>query len=143
MARGAPEDRFAGLAEPAALAREIPDLDLVDHEMPSPPPRQAPARAAEATALGVTGVTKSGGATGSAGIGGMVLVTSHGFTGAYIVSHHYLSMVAIAGDGTAMERDYDFTSALHAADLEDAEKIGHSAGERAVRRLNPRKVATG
>jgi PmbA protein len=143
MARVAPEDRFAGLADPAALARDIPDLDLIDHELPSPARLEALARAAEATALGVKGVTKSGGATGSAGIGGMVLVTSHGFTGAYIVSHHYLSMVAIAGDGTAMERDYDFTSALHAADLEDAEKIGHSAGERAVRRLNPRKVATG
>jgi len=73
----------------------------------------------------------------------MVLVTSHGFSGAYIASHHNLSMVAIAGEGTAMERDYDFSSALHAADLDDAEKIGRSAGERAVRRLNPRKVPTG
>ena len=34
------------------------------------------------------------------------------------------------------------TSALHAADLEAAEKIGRIAGERAVRRLNPRKVET-
>jgi PmbA protein len=50
--------------------------------------------------------------------------------------------VAIAGEGTGMERDYDFTSALHAADLEAAEKIGRSAGERAIRRLNPRKVET-
>src|SRR5215469_3871111 len=35
MARVAPEDRFAGLAEPALLAREIPDLDLLDPELPS------------------------------------------------------------------------------------------------------------
>jgi PmbA protein len=143
MARAAPEDRFAGLADPAALARDIPDLDLIDPELPSPARLEALAHAAEQAALDVKGVTKSSGATASAGIGGMVLVTSHGFGGAYIVSHHSLSMVAIAGDGTAMERDYDFTSALHAADLYDAEKIGHSAGERAVRRLNPRKVATG
>ena len=53
-----------------------------------------------------------------------------------------MSAMAIAGEGTGMERDYDFTSALHAADLEAAEKIGRSAGERAVRRLNPRKVET-
>ena len=51
-------------------------------------------------------------------------------------------MTAIAGEGTGMERDYDYSSALHAADLESPEKIGRTAGERAVKRLNPRKVAT-
>jgi PmbA protein len=143
MARVAPEDRFAGLADRAVLAHDTPDLDLIDQELPTPARLEALARTAEATALGVKNVTKSGGASASAGIGGLVLVTSHGFSGAYLASHHNLSMVAIAGDGTAMERDYDFSSALHGADLEDAKKIGRSAGERAVRRLNPRKVATG
>ena len=70
----------------------------------------------------------------------MVLVTSHGFPGAYLGSRHGLSMTAIAGEGTAMERDYDYSSALHAADLEAPEKLGRTAGERAVARLNPRKV---
>jgi len=143
MARVAPEDRFVGLADPAALARDIPDLDLIDGALPTPARLEALAQTAEESALSVKGITKSGGASASAGIGGLVLVTSHGFSGAYIASHHSLSMVAISGDGTSMERDYDFSSALHAADLEDAEKIGRSAGERAVRRLNPRKVATG
>jgi PmbA protein len=69
-------------------------------------------------------------------------VTSHGFHGASLGSSHSISMSAIAGDGTGMETDYDYTSALHAADLEAAERIGRSAGERAVERLNPRKVAT-
>jgi len=71
-----------------------------------------------------------------------VLATSHGFRGAYVSSRHSISAMAIAGEGTGMERDYDFTSALHASDLEAAEKIGRSAGERAIRRLNPRKVET-
>jgi PmbA protein len=143
MARVAPEDRFAGLAERAALARDVADLDLIDPELPTTARLEALARAAEEAALAVDGVSKSGGASASAGIGGMVLVTSHGFRGAYLASHHNLSMVAIAGEGTGMERDYDFSSALHAADLDDAAKIGHSAGERAVKRLNPRKVPTG
>src|ERR1700724_293498 len=90
----------------------------------------------------VKGVTKSEGASASAGIGGMVLATSHGFRGAYLSSRQGVSMSAIAGDGTGMERDYDFTSALHASDLDAAEAIGRSAGERAVARINPRKVAT-
>ena len=51
-------------------------------------------------------------------------------------------MTAIAGEGTGMERDYDYSAARHAADLESAEKIGRTAGERAVARLNPRKVST-
>ena len=41
-----------------------------------------------------------------------------------------------------MENDYDFSSKLHGADLDAPEKIGRTAGERAVKRLNPRKVAT-
>ena len=72
----------------------------------------------------------------------MVLVTSHGFRGAYLSSGQSVAMTAIAGEGTAMERDYDYSYVLHGADLEPAEKVGRTAGERAVERLNPRKVAT-
>jgi PmbA protein len=142
MARVAPEDRFAGLADPSLLARDIPDLDLIDPELPAVTTLEQRAKRAEAAGLAVKGVTKSEGASASAGIGGMVLATSDGFRGAYLSSRQGLSMVAIAGDSTAMERDYDFTSALHASDLDDAEQIGRSAGERAVARINPRKVPT-
>jgi len=142
MARAAPEDKFAGLADAALLAHDFPDLDLLDHELPTITELEAMARAAEAAGLGVKGVAKSGGASASAGIGGMVLVTSHGFRGAYLSSRHGVSMTAIAGSGTGMERDYDYSSVLHAADLESPEKIGRTAGERAVERINPRKVST-
>ena len=142
MARVAPEDQFAGLAAPAELAKKIPVLDLLDPQLPSVAQLEERARAAEAAALAVKGVAKSGGASASAGIGGVVLVTSTGFTGAYLASRHGLSMQAIAGEGTHMERDYDFSSAIHAADLESPEAIGRSAGERAVKRLNPKKVST-
>ena len=142
MARAAPEDKFAGLADAALLAHDFPDLDLIDPELPTIIELEAMARAAEVAGLAVKGVAKSGGASASAGIGGMVLVTSHGFRGAYLGSRHGLSMTAIAGSGTGMERDYDYSSVLHAADLESPEKIGRTAGERALERLNPRKVST-
>jgi PmbA protein len=142
MARAAPEDKFAGLADPALLARAFPDLDLLDPDMPGVDVLERRARAAERAGLGVAGVSKSGGASASAGIGGMVLVTSHGFRGATLGSRHSVSMSAIAGSGTGMEQDYDFSSTLHADDLEAADLIGRRAGERAVERLNPRKVAT-
>jgi PmbA protein len=142
MARATPEDRFAGLADAARLAQAIPDLDLLDPDLPSVATLEERALRAEAAGLAVKGVSKSEGASASAGVGGMVLATSHGFRGAYLSSRQGLSMVAIAGDGTAMERDYEFSSTLHAADLDSAERIGKLAGERAVARINPRKVAT-
>jgi PmbA protein len=142
MARAAPDDKYAGLADAALLAHTFPDLDLIDRDLPSVPELEAMAQAAEQAGLAVKGVAKSGGASASAGIGGMVLVTSHGFRGAYLGSRHGVSMTAIAGEGTGMERDYDYSSALHASDLESPEKVGRTAGERAIERLNPRKVST-
>ncbi len=142
MARVAPEDKFAGLADQSLLAHDFPDLDLVDRELPTVAQLERNARAAEAAGLAVKGVTKSGGASASGGIVGMVLVTSHGFRGAYLGSRHGISMTAIAGSGTGMERDYDYSSVLHAADLESPDKIGRTAGMRAVERLNARKVTT-
>jgi PmbA protein len=142
MARAAPEDEYAGLADPTLLAHDFPDLDLMDPEMPSVAELEAMARTAEQAALAVKGVAKSGGASASAGFGGMVLVTSTGFRGAFLGSNHGVSITAIAGEGTAMERDYDYSSVRHAEDLESPEKIGRTAGERAVERLNPRKVST-
>jgi len=143
MARAAPEDPFNGLADRERLAKKFPDLDLVDPELPSTSRLETLALEAEQAAMVVKGVTKSAGASASAGIGGMVLVTSDGFSGAYIGSQHSLAMTAIAGKDTAMERDYDYSSVLHAADLEKPAAIGRNAGERAVKRLNPRKVPSG
>ncbi|EFI51159.1 peptidase U62 modulator of DNA gyrase [Afipia sp. 1NLS2] len=142
MAKVAPEDAFVGLADPALLAKDFPNLDLLDRDVPSLDVLERRAHEAEEAALAVKGVTKSSGASASSGIGGMVLVTSTGFHGAYLRSSQGISMTAIAGEGTGMERDYDFTSAIHGADLASPRDIGQSAGERAVARVNPRKVKT-
>jgi PmbA protein len=142
MARVAPEDRYVGLADPALLARDFPELDLLDPDVPSIAELERRAQEAEAAGLSVKGVTKSGGASASAGIGGMVLVTSTGFHGSYLRSSQGFSMTAISGEGTGMERDYDFSSAPHAEDLDSPAAVGKKAGERAVARVNPRKVET-
>ncbi|MFO1111509.1 MAG: TldD/PmbA family protein [Bradyrhizobium sp.] len=142
MARVAPEDKYVGLADPALLARDFPELDLLDPEIPTTAELERRAQQAEAAGLAVKGVTKSGGASASSGVGGMVLVTSTGFHGSYLRSSHGISMTAISGEGTGMERDYDYTSALHASDLATPESVGRKAAERAVARANPRKVET-
>jgi len=142
MARVAPDDKYVGLADPSLLATEFPDLDLLDPKVPSVAELERRAQEAEAAAMMVKGVSKSGGASASAGIGGMVLVTSSGFHGSYLRSSQGISMTAISGEGTGMERDYDYTSAPHASDLDSPEQVGRRAAERAVARANPRKVET-
>ena len=142
MARVAPDDKHVGLADPDLLATTFPDLDVLDPVVPTVGELERRAIEAEAAALAVQGVTKSGGASASTGICGMVLVTSTGFHGSYLRSSHGVSMTAIVGDGTKMERDYDFSSALHASDLASPAAVGKLAGERTVARANPRKVAT-
>jgi PmbA protein len=143
MAHVAPEDRFAGLADPARLAQSFPDLDLLDPTIVSADDLTETALAAEDAARAVEGITNSGGASASWRLGGLVLATSHGFSGAYTASRFAISASAIAGSGTHMERDYEMEARIYRADLPDPAEIGHRAAERAVRRLNPRQMKTG
>ncbi|MBI2717782.1 MAG: TldD/PmbA family protein [Rhizobiales bacterium] len=140
MAKLAPPDPFAGIAEPDQLATSFPDLDLVSERLPSPAELEALARSAEDAALAVKGVTKSSGADASAGDRTIALAISNGFARAYRRTGVSVSVSAIAGDSTRMERDYDYSSAVHLADLESPEIVGRRAGERAAKRLHPRKV---
>jgi len=143
MARVSPEDPFACLADEKDLARSYPDLQLFDPtDVPTDDLREA-ALEMEQAALDVKGISNSSGAGASAGMGGLVLVTSHGFSGSYMASRFGRSVSVIAGEGTKMERDYDFDSRLYAAELDDPKLIGRRAGERTVKRVNPRQVDTG
>jgi PmbA protein len=142
MARAVPEDPYCGIAEPGQLARTWPDLDMADPVEPSVERLIAQASEAEAAAVAVRGVTNSEGAEAGWGRSEIALVASNGFAGAYARTSHSVSVSVLAGEGTAMERDYDFTSAVHAGDLRAPDEVGRSAGERAVRRLNPRKGVT-
>lgn len=143
MARVAPEDKFAGLADRSRLAREIRDFDLLDTTIPSAQQLTDAALATEAAMRAVPGVANSAGASAGWSLGGLVLATSEGFSGATLSSGFGVSAQAIAGSGTGMERDYDYDSKIHFADLRSPEDIGRKAGERAVRRLNPRKIPSG
>lgn len=142
MARSVPEDPYCGLADPDQLATEVPDIDLCDPEEPAPDTLVERARAAEEAARAVEGVTNSEGAEADWGRSTIALAASNGFTGSYAVSRHSVSVSVLAGEGTHMERDYDYSSAVFGADLDDPAAVGRRAGERAVKRLNPRKVAT-
>ncbi len=143
VARLVPEDPFCGLAEPAQIFKAKPaSLDLEDKQEPAMDRLVKLAEAAEAAAMAIKGVTNSEGAEAGWSRTSIALAASNGFSGGYTATHHSLSAAVLAGSGTAMERDYDYCTTVHAADMEDAAKIGRTAGERAVARLNPRKVKT-
>lgn len=142
MAKASPEDPFASLADPDRLAKSYPDLELFDTSEVSTDALTEAALAAEEAALAVSGVTNSSGAGASAGMGGLVLVTSQGFSGSYMATRFGRSVSAIAGEGTKMERDYDYDSRIYFDELRAADDIGRVAGERAVARINPRQVPT-
>jgi PmbA protein len=140
MARLAPEDKYAGLAPADRLARDIPDLDLEDQAEPGAERLIELARSVEGAALAVKGVSNSEGGGASFSRSAVALATSSGFYGRYAGTSHGIGVAVLAGEGTAMERDYDQASARHAGDLRAAEEIGRIAGEKAVRRLNPRSM---
>ncbi len=142
MARNVPEDAFCGLADPDQLATDLADIDDFDPMEPSADDLIALAARTEDAARAVPGVTNSEGASASWGSSEIALVTSTGFAQTRKSSRHSIGVSVLAGTGTAMERDYDYDTKVYGSDLADAEAIGRSAGEKAVKRLNPQKVST-
>jgi len=143
MARAVPEDEFCGLADPDQIYRgPIADLEICDSAEPSPDTLIERASQAEDAARAVEGVSNSDGAEASWGTTSVALAASNGFAGGYDVSRQSVGVSVLAGNGTGMERDYEFTSAVFSDDLDDPAAVGKEAGERAVKRLNPRKVGT-
>jgi len=142
MAKSVPEDPFAGLADPDQLATEFTDFDMFDPSEPSADDLTQSARIAEEAGLEVAGVSNSEGAHAGFSQSSIAFAASNGFAHTYQRSRHSLSASMLAGEGTGMERDYDYTGAVWAEDLQNAEAIGRSAGERAVKRLNPQKAKT-
>ncbi len=144
MAGEAPEDAFAGLAPDERLLRgAAPSVDAEDAAEVSPAALRARALEAEEAARAVPGITNSEGADASAGRMVIALATSHGFTGGYATTSHGCTASVIAGAGATMQRDYAHRATRHLADLEDAAAIGRRAGERAVARVGPVRLASG
>ena len=146
MAREAPEDAYAGLADRDQLATSY-DADALELADPAPEPSpqelQQDASTAEAAALETQGITQVQSASAGYSAQEVWLAASNGFEGGYGRTSRGLSCVAIAGTGTGMERDYDGDNRTFAADLRDPSEIGRRAAERALARMDARKPPTG
>jgi PmbA protein len=140
MARIATEDPYCGIADPSQLITNIPALDMCDPSEPTAEDLTELATRAEDAARAIDGVTNSDGGEAGWSRANIAVAATNGFAQAYSMSSQSFSACVIAGEDTGMERDYDYDSAVYGADLKSPEDIGRSAGERAVKRLNARRV---
>lgn len=146
MAREAPDDPFAGLADAAQITAQT---DAAGLELADPAPEPAPdtlqedARRAEEAALAVEGISQVQSAGAGYSAQQVHLAATNGFSGGYARTSRHISCVAIAGEGQGMERDHDGDARIFQSDLRSPEEIGRTAAERTVERLNPRKPKTG
>ncbi len=143
IARFTASDDCAGLADAELLARDIPDLDLW-HPWGVPIERAIElAKACESAGFAVDPrISNSEGATVSTQESHFVYGNSLGFLAGYPTSRHGVWCALIAGKNDAMQRDDWYETARDPADLEAPETTGRRAGERALKRLGAKKIAT-
>ncbi len=143
IAKYTEEDQYAGLADPKRMAKNIADLNLYHPTEITPEQAMDSALKCEDVARKYSDkIINSEGTTFSTAAGATVYGNSHGFIGGYPSSRYSLSCAVIAGDNGLMQVDHDYTIARDLNDLEAIEKIGNTAAERAVKRLNSRKIKT-
>ncbi|RBI77000.1 TldD/PmbA family protein [Roseovarius sp. TE539] len=146
MAREAPEDPHAGLADASELCadRDPGPLEMSeDTPEPAPEALERDALEAEAAALAVPGVTQVQQAGAGHGRRQIHMAATNGFSGGFARSENSLHCVAIAGEGTGMERDHDGDARVFRTDMRGATEIGVLAGQRAAERISPRRPPTG
>jgi PmbA protein len=88
-------------------------------------------------------ITNSEGASVYTNEGVFAYANTHGFIGGYPSTRHSVSCSVIAGLDESMQRDYWYSSARDARDMESVDKIGRTAGERTLRRLGSKPIKTG
>lgn len=143
IARYTAKDEFCGLADADLMAKSIPDLDLYHPWALSVDEAISLAKECETSARGVDKrITNSEGASVSTYEGMFAYANSHGFNGGYATSRQGMSCSVIAEEADSMQRDYWYTTARSAKDLDLASAVGRLAGERTVRRLGSKRIKT-
>ena len=146
MARAAPPDPYAGLAEPEQLVTEfdISGLEMIDgSDEPTPTECEDDARRTEAAALSVSGVSQVDAASAGHAHWSVHIAATNGFSAGYRRGQRFISCSAIAGEGLEMENDGYSESRIFRSDMSSPEEIGRIAGERVVARLGSQRPRTG
>jgi PmbA protein len=143
IARFTAEDDCAGLPDEEMLERSPKDLDLFHPWTINADQAVQIALRCEAAAFAVDKrITNSEGAGVYAQQSHFVLANSRGFMAGYPYTRHSISVSPIAGKGQHMQRDDWYTSDRNPQRLAEPEAVGRYAAERALARLNARKLDT-
>jgi PmbA protein len=145
MARATAQDPDGGLPAVEMLARDLPELDLLDDSARnvSVDEKIQIALDTEKSALALDArITNSEGAEFSNQYGRVIYVSSHGFAGEYSGSTFGKSVSPVAQYNGTMQRDYWYSSNRKFAKLESSSHVGEKAAKRVLRRLGGRKVKT-
>jgi len=144
IARFTEEDKFSGLADPARLAREFPDLDLYHPwQLEMDQAIDIATRCEQAATGADKRISNSEGGSISSHHGADVYANSDGFRGLSRSSRHSISCSVIAGSGDGMQRDYWYDSSRDRDDMDAPEQVGRETARRTLRRLGARKIRTG
>ncbi len=143
IARYTADDDCAGLAEAELLARDYPHLDLYyPWDLPVEQAIELAKNCEQAAYAADKRITNSEGATISVSESQFIYANSLDFMGGYPLSRYSMSCAMIAEEGDSKQRDYWYSVAREAADLESPESIGQKTGARSAARLGARKIAT-
>ncbi|HAX92223.1 MAG TPA: modulator protein [Rhodospirillaceae bacterium] len=140
MAKAASEDPFCGLASPEEIGGVRAEIEMADDGQMETETLIALARESEEAALSVKGVAQCESTDAGSSETNVYMAASNGFAGHYRRTSYSISAVVLAGEGTAMERDYDFSSVVFKSDLDSATQIGQNAAQKAVMSLGARKM---
>ncbi|MGC6516686.1 MAG: TldD/PmbA family protein [Candidatus Puniceispirillaceae bacterium] len=143
MAKASPEDPYAVLATSDQIATNLPELDMCDETDLGAERLTDMARAAEDAARSTNGISNSEGGSASQSHSEVFIAGTHGFSAGYRRSSFGFSTVVLAEKDGQMQRDYDYSSAVYASDLEDPATIGANAAKRTLARLGAQKAKTG
>ncbi len=141
IARYTSEDPFSGPAEASQMPDSVPDLELYHPGSLNPDFGIEQAMRCEQAAFDADPrITNSDGANFASHNAVRVYGNSHGFIAGYPSTRHSLNCVMLASEGEDMQRDYSYSVSRQADRLWLPERVGKHAAERAVNRLNARKI---
>ena len=142
MVSAVPKDPYCSIASKKDIIKTIPNLKIFDNKEPSVKSLKNKVIEAEKAGLNVKGVTNSEGAEIGWNKSKIHLFNSNGLNVSYQSSSYSVYAVLIAGRGTSMEREYEYSSSIFEKDLTKTSIVGKKAGELAVKKLNPKKIKT-
>ena len=146
MANAVPENEYCGLADNSDVSsfdiEKFNALDLNDPKIPTLDELDDKAKSLENSALENKEIINSEGAEVAWSRTKYLLAGSNGLFQEFSKTNSSFILAVLAGNKSCMEREYEYKSKIYLEELGDFEKIGKLTADRAIKRLNAKKIKT-